>query len=302
MNTRKSLYVERLSASTAFRKEFTFSTDYKIFYVVFDSKWHFRAIKNLQSILIWPTCNLIGLFRFKCELNISWSIQNIIMLMQVYNVRKIVLRNNIKELYFDYENQLIDKILIKAIRGLDLKIIGLQRFLVDRSDFPHLAPVTIIKEEFKPHIILCEGPSPYINCLNNGLSEKIFFKLETQSLREQLTSFHRDTLHIYVILGPYMLHVKKILNFLKSYHGNFEVELLTHPLNNQQKVIRMFNHFNPRIKKDRRTFNSNSIVLSEPNSFLVQLDGKCQKILLFGPQADQCYKDLFKITKPTYVT
>ena len=55
-------------------------------------------------------------------------------------------------------------------------------------------------------------------------------------------------------------------------------------------------------KKDRKFFNTNSIIFSEANSFLLNLDGKCNEIILFSSKNDICYLNEFKYTKPLYAT
>jgi len=302
MNFKKSLYVERLSRSTSFRNELDIIVDHKFFYLIFDSSWFLRAVKKFRYLLIYPTFRLYSLYRIVRKFNMKLTIQSIMLTLQLYNIRKRILRYKINTLYIDYENQKIDKMLIELLEDLDICIIGLQRFLINRSDFPHLAPLAIMHERFRPDKIYCEGPQNYVNCLNQYLTHDLFFKLESKASRKEVSTFRLDTLHVYIILGPYLTHIDKIRSYIESIDGHFHVELLIHPLNNSKEVIKLFTAFKPVIKKDRSKFNSNSIILSEANSFLINLDGKCQKILLFGPKDDSCYIDLFNITKPSYVT
>jgi hypothetical protein len=301
MSFKQSLYVERLSHSSSFRNDINFAFGHKLFYLIFDSYWYLRAVKNIRYILIHPTFRFYSLYRMVRKFNMTLSIKNIIISLQLYNIRRHILNKKISVVYIDYENQKIDKMLIELLRDLDICIIGFQRFLINRSDFPHILPLTIMQERFRPDKIFCEGPDDYVNCLNHSLSEDLFFKLEAIESKKEISDFRSDTLHVYIILGPYLTHVDKILRHLENYDKNSCIELLIHPLNNSKAVLKLFEVFKPKIKHDRSKFNSKSIILSEANSFLINLDGKCQKILLFGTETDQCYKNLFKITKPVYV-
>ena len=302
MSFRTSLYVERLSSSTVRRNKMVLPINHKTFYLIFDSYWYLRALRHYSLILIRPTLNFKALYRVIKYLNISVTLKNIIVALQLYSLRKCIINKRIDTLYIDYENQKIDKMIIYYLSDLNIRIIGVQRFLIDRSSFPHLASLKIYNEDLRPDTIFCEGSQVYIDCLNRDLPQNLFFRLETRKHREVESVFISNALNVYVFFGPYLKYNEAILEYLKGIDGDFQLELLAHPLNKPKELIKQFQIFNPKLKMDRIKFNSNSIVLAETNSFLTSLDGKCREIVLFSPKSDPCYPSQFKINIPSYAT
>ena len=182
------------------------------------------------------------------QLKINWNLKNILYCVQLKNLRNLIIKERIEVLYIDYENQLMDQKLIEYLDDLEIEIIGLQRFLIDRSDFTNLLPLNIFDEQYRPNKILAEGSDDYIKCLNKNLPNNLFFKLEN-NYKNEIIFFKTEILHIYVILGPNYKNINFILKYLAKIDENFQLEILVHPLNNSKKIVELFHAFNPMEKK-----------------------------------------------------
>ncbi len=296
------LYYERLSKSTNKRSKLHLSFDFHFYQLIFDPGWFKRFLNNRSKFKASFPSNFSFFLPFIKELgflkgSFSWLINAI----HIQGIMKFIEHNSIKQVFFDYENQLIDHFFVYNLKSkTDCELIGMQRFIINRSLTPKITYNAIINSKYKPDKVLIAGKN-YSKCFAKGNS---FFETLDFPVKKVVPNKTNDGKTMYVVLGSDMSNFPLIINFLSKFnHANMRIELLLHPLNSINKVKKSFTHFNYRIKKDRDNFNENSIIVSSPTTFLLKLDGIADTIYMISNVnfEDKCFESEFNHTKIKYI-
>jgi hypothetical protein len=301
------LYFERLSNSTSKRtKLLDISFDGRLYLIVFDKDWLARAWKNRKSISLNISREIV-LFNLGMNVGDYSLIKRLFykayLIFAISGLIKHLKNNNINTIYIDYENQLIDRIIINNIKHfIDVSIVGLQRFFIHRGNYLHLASKSMYDELYKPDRVLIEG-SGYSDCMNKQIGADYFGYLKTgkkdQAIRK-ITSPEGYT-HCYVILGPLLHNVDLIKSLLRQMSSIDEISILVHPLNDKKAVSKEFAGFNYAIKLDRSNYMDNSIVIASPTSMLSDFAGIARDLYLIVLGEDECYKKNIDISNIIYI-